>query len=157
VLFNAPANGEFTWTGVIWIAAALSMWSTYLLTSRTLRQGRTVAAVMASITPIATLVTLVVGLLFARDDLTAITWRSVVFIALLAVLTGTVAHGLMVFAQHSVPIGVISMMQVSQPGLSVLWSVLFLSSSVRPIQLLGMALVITGLALVTIQTQRARD
>ena len=155
VLFNAPPTGEFSWAGVAWIACALVMWSTYLLTSRTLRQGRSVAAVMASITPIATVITLVVGLLFARDDLTALTWRSVVFITLLAVLTGTIAHGLMVFAQHSVPIGVISMLQVSQPGLSVLWSVWFLGSSVRPIQLVGMAMVILGLSLVTVATQRA--
>lgn len=156
VLFNAPSNGEFSWRGVAWIACALAMWSTYLLTSRTLRQGRSVASVMASITPVATLVTLVVGVIFARHDLTAITWRSVIFITLLAVLTGTIAHGLMVFAQLTVPIGVISMMQVSQPGLSVLWSVLFLGSSVRPIQLVGMVMVVAGLVLVTIQTQRAR-
>jgi len=155
VLFNAPPTGEFSWGGVAWVACALVMWSTYLLTSRSLRQGRSVAAVMASITPIATLITLVVGLAFAPDDLTAITWRSVVFITLLAVLTGTIAHGLVVFAQQSVPIGTISMLQVSQPGLSVLWSVVFLGSSVRPIQLVGMAMVIVGLALVTVATQRA--
>ena len=157
VLFNAPSNGEFSWRGVAWIACALVMWTTYLLTSRTLRQGRSVATVMASITPVATLVTLVVGLVFVREDLFEITWRSVVFITLLAVLTGTIAHGLMVFAQRLVPIGVISMLQVSQPGLSVLWSVWFLSSSVRPIQLVGMAMVVLGLVLVTIQTQRDRD
>lgn len=74
---------------------------------------------------------------------------------ILAILTGTVAHGLMVFAQHSVPIGVISILQVAQPALAVMWSMIFLGSSVRPVQFAGMALVIAGLVAVTVQTRRA--
>lgn len=155
MLFFAPANGEFSWTGVAWIGGTLCLWATYLLTSRRLRQGRSVAAVMAAITPIATVVTLPLGLFVFPGTLGQLTWRSVVFIVILAALTGTAAHGLMVFAQQSVPIGVISMLQVSQPALAVLWSVLFLGSTVRPIQIGGMALVIAGLAIVTIQTQRS--
>lgn len=156
VLFFAPPNGEFSWVGVAWIGAALCMWATYLLTSRTLRQGRSVAVVMAHITPIAAVITLPIALIVFPGTLGEVTGRSVVFIVILGVLTGTLAHGLMVFAQKSVPIGVISMLQVSQPALAVLWSVLFLDSSVRAIQILGMALVIAGLAMVTVQTQRAR-
>jgi drug/metabolite transporter (DMT)-like permease len=90
-------------------------------------------------------------------SLSQVTWRSVVFIVILGVLTGTGAHGLMVYAQKSVPIGVISMLQVSQPALAVLWSVLFLGAAVRGIQIVGMALVILGLAAVTVSTQRSRD
>lgn len=157
VLFFAPTNGEFAWAGVAWIAGALGLWSLYLLTSRQLRQGRSVAAVMAAITPIAAVVTLPLGLFAFPGSLSQITWRSVLYIVILSLLTGTGAHGLMVFAQKSVPIGVISMLQVSQPALAVLWSVLFLSSTVRPIQIGGMALVIIGLAMVTIQTQRSRE
>jgi len=157
VLFFAPANGEFSWVGVAWIGGALCLWSAYLLTSRRLRQGRSVAAVMAAITPIAAVVTLPLGLFIFPGSLSQITWRSVLFIVILAVLTGTAAHGLMVFAQKSVPIGVISMLQVSQPALAVLWSVIFLGSTVRPIQIGGMALVIIGLATVTIRTQRSRE
>jgi drug/metabolite transporter (DMT)-like permease len=156
VLFFAPPNGEFSWVGVTWIIGALCMWATYLLTSRTLRQGRSVAVVMAHITPIAAIVTLPIALIVFPGKLGEVTGRSVVFIVVLGLLTGTLAHGLMVFAQKSVPIGVISMLQVSQPALAVLWSVLFLDSSVRAIQILGMALVILGLVMITVQTQRAR-
>jgi drug/metabolite transporter (DMT)-like permease len=154
VLFNAPPTGEFSWTGVAWIGCAVCLWATYLLTSRSLRQGRSVAAVMAAITPIATLVTLPLGLFVFPGSLTQVTWRSVVFIVILAVLTGTIAHGLMVYAQKSVPIGVISMLQVSQPALAVVWSVLFLGSVVNGWQIVGMVLVIVGLAAVTLQTRR---
>ena len=156
LLFNAPPDGEFSWTGVSWIIAAVGLWSAYLLTSRQLRQGRSVAVVMAHITPIATIVTLPVSLFLFPGTMFDVTWRSVVFISLLAVLTGTVAHGLMVYAQHSVPVGVISMAQVAQPALAVTWSVLFLGSSVVGIQVVGMAMVIAGIAAVTVATQRAR-
>ena len=156
VLFNAPPTGEFSWTGLGWIAAALGLWATYLLTSRTLRTGRSVAAVMASITPIAAVVILPLTLLVFPGTITQVTWRSVVFITLLGLVTGTAAHGLMVFAQKYVPIGVISMLQVSQPALAVLWSVLFLGSTVNGMQMLGGALVILGLIAVTVQTQRGR-
>lgn len=154
VLFNAPPTGEFSWVGVSWVAAATCLWATYLLMSRSLRQGRSVAAIMAAITPIATVVILPLGLFVFPGSLTQVTWRSVVFIVILAVLTGTMAHGLMVFAQSHVPIGVISISQVSQPALAVLWSVLFLGSTVVGIQIVGMALVILGLAMVTMQSRR---
>jgi drug/metabolite transporter (DMT)-like permease len=154
VLFNAPPNGEFSWTGVAWIGIAVTLWAGYLLSSRTLRRGRSVSLVMASIMPIATIVVLPLGLFVFPGTLTQVSWRSVVFIGLLAVLTGTVAHGLMVYAQRSVPIGLISMLQVSQPALAVLWSFLFLDSTVNGIQIVGMALVLAGLATVTWRTQR---
>ncbi len=154
VLFNAPPTGEFSWRGVAWIASATCLWASYLLTSRSLRQGRSVAAIMAAITPIATVVILPLGLFVFPGSLTQVTWRSVIFIVILGVLTGTTAHGLMVFAQTHVPIGVISMAQVSQPAMAVLWSVLFLGSTVVGIQIVGMALVILGIAMVTVQTRR---
>jgi drug/metabolite transporter (DMT)-like permease len=156
VLFNAPPTGEFTWVGIAWIGAGTAMWAVYLLTSRRLRTGRSVAAVMASITPIAAVVILPLSLFVFPGTIGQVTWRSVVFITLLGVLTGTAAHGLMVFAQKYVPVGVISMLQVSQPALAVLWSVLFLGSTVNGMQMLGGALVILGLVAVTIQTQRGR-
>jgi drug/metabolite transporter (DMT)-like permease len=80
--------------------------------------------------------------------------RSIVFILILAVVTGTGAHGLIVFAQKYVPVGTISIMQVSQPAMAALWSVLFLDQSIRPIQIVGMALVIAGLAAVTVYSRR---
>lgn len=155
VLFGAPTSGEFSWTGEAWIIAANVLWAGYLLTSRTLRQGRSVAAIMAGITPIATVVALPLGLWAFPGTLGQVTWRSVVFIVVLAGLTGTLAHGLMVYAQRAVSISIISMVQLSQPALAVTWSVLFLDATVRPVQLLGMALVLAGLITMTALTQRA--
>jgi drug/metabolite transporter (DMT)-like permease len=152
VLAFSPAKGDASITGDLIIACAMFLWASYLLTSRALRVGRSVATVMASMMPVATLT--IFPLVLLSGNIAELTTRSWVFILLLAVITGTAAHGFIVFAQRTVPVSTISIMQVAQPALAVLWSVLFLSQSVRPIQLFGMALVMTGLAAVTLISRR---
>jgi drug/metabolite transporter (DMT)-like permease len=152
VLGFSPAGGDASVTGDLIIAAAVVCWASYLIVSRQLRIGRSVATVMASITPVATVT--ILPLVLASGNVTAVTWRSLVFTLILAVVTGTAAHGFIVFAQRTVPVGTISIMQVAQPALAVLWSVLLLSQSVRPIQLVGMALVMVGLIAVTLSSRR---
>jgi drug/metabolite transporter (DMT)-like permease len=77
-----------------------------------------------------------------------------VYIVVLTLLTGVIAHGLIVFAQRNVPIGVMSLLQVGQPALAVVWSAIFLSQSLRGVQVFGMVLVVAGLTAVVVQTQR---
>ena len=52
------------------------------------------------------------------------------------------------------PIGIMSLMQVGQPALAVVWSAIFLSQSIRGLQVVGMVMVVFGLATVVVQTQR---
>lgn len=152
VLGFSPPGGDATLTGDLIIGLAVMCWAAYLMFSRGLRVGRSVATVMASITPVATIT--ILPLVLLSGEVFTITWRSVVFILILAVLTGTAAHGFIVFAQRSVPVSTISIMQVAQPAIAVLWSVVFLSQTVRPIQLVGMALVMLGLIAVTVLSRR---
>ena len=71
-------------------------------------------------------------------------------------MTGMVAHGLLVFAHPRVPIATMSTMQVSQPALSAMWAWVLLGEEIAAAQVPGMALVIIGLALVSWFSQRAR-
>jgi drug/metabolite transporter (DMT)-like permease len=152
VLFDAPKRGAATWFGNGLALVALATWSTYMLASRQLRKGMSVATLMASALPIATVVTLPVVLI--TRDIGKFDGRSMVYIAGLTLLTGVIAHGLIVFAQRKVPIGIMSMMQVGQPALAVVWSAIFLSQSIRRLQVIGMIMVVFGLATVVVQTQR---
>ena len=152
VLFNAPKRGAATWPGNGLAVLSLGTWCGYLLASRQLRKGMSVATLMAAALPIATLTTL--PLVLISHDIGRIDARSIGYIVVLTVLTGVIAHGLIVFAQRKVPIGIMSMMQVGQPALAVVWSAIFLSQSIRSVQLLGMAMVVFGLATVVVQTQR---
>ena len=58
------------------------------------------------------------------------------------------------FAQRSVPVGTIGMLQVAQPALAVGWAFVLLDEEIRPIQVLGMGLVLLGLGLFTWSSQR---
>ena len=141
-----------TWAGNGLAITALCTWCSYLLASRQLRRGMSVATLMAAALPIATAATLPIVLL--NHNLGDVSGRVAGYILVLTVLTGVIAHGLIVFVQRNVPIGIMSMMQVGQPALAVVWSAIFLSQSIRPVQLLGMTLVVAGLAAVVVQTQR---
>ena len=153
VLFNTPRNGAASWSGNLIVSGATFSWAGYLLTSRRLRGRMSVQRIMASMTPIATLTAL--PIVAARGVLTDVTASSLPYILGLVLLTGTVAHGLIVFAQQSVPVGTISILQVAQPALAVGWAFLLLDQDLRPIQVLGMALVIGGLVAVVTMTRRA--
>lgn len=152
VLFAAPKRGAATWSGNGLAVLALASWSGYIIASRQLRKGMSVATLMASALPIATVTTL--PLVLITNDIGRFDARSMVYIVILTVLTGVGAHGLIVFAQRKVPIGIMSLMQVGQPALAVVWSAIFLSQSIRALQIVGMVMVVFGLATVVVQTQR---
>jgi len=153
VLFNAPPNGVASWEGNLIVTASMGLWAIYLLTSRRLRETMDVQTIMASIMPVATLA--ILPIVLVRGEVTTVTARSVWFIGALVVLTGTLAHGFIVFAQRTVPVGTIGILQVAQPALAVGWAYLLLDQDLEPIQLLGMALVIAGLVAVVTLTRRS--
>ena len=82
------------------------------------------------------------------------TWHSVPFILTLIVLTGTAAHALIVFAQRSVPVATMSIMQAAQPALAVSWSMLLLGATIVPLQIVGMAVVVASLVTLTVLRTR---
>lgn len=152
VLFNGPKRGEASWTGNAIVMAADFLWAVYLLSSRRLRNEMSVQLIMASIMTTATVTIFPITLLSGHlDDLTV---HSLPYIVILTLMTGTLAHGLIVFAQRTVPIGTISILQVAQPALAVGWAYLLLDQSIRPIQLAGMVLVIAGILAVVLVTRR---
>ena len=67
---------------------------------------------------------------------------------------GVLAHGLMVFAQSTIPIGSIGIARVAQPALAALWSFLLLDEVLNGRQLVGMGIVICGLLGFVLLNQR---
>lgn len=153
VLFGGHASGEASWLGNAMAFASMLFWAVYLVSSRMMRVGMDVVTVMASVMPIATLT--VLPLAAGTGDLFAVTWHSVPFIFALIVLTGTTAHALIVFAQKSVPVASISIMQAAQPALAVGWSVLLLGATIVPLQILGMVIIVTSLVVMTVLRSRS--
>jgi drug/metabolite transporter (DMT)-like permease len=152
VLFTSPSTGVSNLSGDLIIVAAVVLWAGYLLASKHSRRGMDVVQFMASVMPVATLT--LVPVMVVRGgafDMTAKAWLTV---GILLLLTGVSAHALIVYAQRHVPVATIGMLQVSQPALAVVWAYLILGESIRPIQVLGMLLVVTGLGLFTLHSTR---
>lgn len=155
VLFNAPSGGAASWTGNLIVVAATILWASYLLISRHRRGGMSVQTMMAALMPTATLAAMPLGLF--RGELDDVTWNSIPYMVLLAVMTGTLAHGLVIYSQHSVPVSTMSLMQVTQPALAVVWAYLLLGQTLRPIQVVGVAMVMAGIAAVVTITRRGME
>jgi drug/metabolite transporter (DMT)-like permease len=153
VLFSSPPKGTATLAGDLMVVAAMFLWAGYLLSTKRVRQGMDVVEFMAAVVPIATLT--LIPIVLVRGGVGDVSSRGWWAIAVLTILTGTMAHGFIVFAQHSIPIGTIGMMQVAQPALAVMWAALLLDEDLRGMQVVGMALVLVGLALFTYTSQRS--
>lgn len=61
----------------------------------------------------------------------------------------------MVFAQRTVPIGTIGITQVIQPPLAFIWSFLILGERLNGWQIVGIAIVLSGLLAFLLVNQRA--
>jgi drug/metabolite transporter (DMT)-like permease len=152
VLFAGPAKGAAKLSGDLIVLCAVLGWAGYLLSAKRARVRYDVVELMAGVTPIATLA--IVPVLVADGTDLALPWRGWLVVGLLTFLTGLGAHGLVVFAQRAVPVATIGMLQVAQPALAVAWAFVLLDEQIRPIQLVGMGMVLLGLALFTWSSQR---
>ena len=152
VLFSAPTNGDASVRGSIFGVIALGCWAGYISGTRGLRGEMDVASYMAAMTPTATLAVLPLAL-FHGDmlSITAHGWR---YTVMLTLMTGVLAHGLMVFAQSTIPIGTIGIAQIAQPALAALWSFLLLGETLKGWQVIGMAIVLLGLLGFVLLNQR---
>lgn len=157
VLLFSPKGGAATATGDLIAVAAVVSWAGYLLTTKRMRGDMDVAQFMAAVGPYAFVTVLPLSL--ARGGTFDLDGGDVLTVVLLAVLTGTIAHGLIVFAQHHLAVGTISTLQVAQPALAICWAYLLLGEELRVQQVVGGILVITGLALFvrTAQVRVRRD
>jgi drug/metabolite transporter (DMT)-like permease len=155
VLFGGGSQGTATVGGDLLVVLTLLLWVGYLLSTKWVRRRHIdVVTFMACVMPLALVTTTPIALAVAGDALWPMPWQAWVAVGLLTALTGVAAHGLLVFAQHHLPVATIGVMQVAQPAIAVGWAWLLLGESVLLVQLPGMALVIIGLVAFTMASQR---
>jgi drug/metabolite transporter (DMT)-like permease len=156
VLLNAPANGDASIRGNVLGVLAMLLWVCYVVSTRHFRREMDVATFMATVSPIAAVA--VLPLAIAIGDMFGMSGRGWTYMLVLTFLTGVAAHGLLVFAQKTIQIGTIGIAQVAQPALAVVWSFLLLGETLRPWQVVGIAIVTGGLLafLVLNQDHRVR-
>ncbi len=156
VLFFGPAQGASSLSGDLLMIGVISLWTTYLLTSKVARAaGVGTLDFMACMMPIGVLTAGPIAAIIAGSGVFTLTAKGWLVVAILTLLTGMLSHGCIVFAQQHLPVATISIMQTAQPALAVFFAFLILGEEVRPPQVLGMALVIIGLALFTLASSRS--
>ncbi len=155
VLLFSPVGGEATIEGDLLMLIVVIAWTGYMLTSKRARtRGVDVIDFMACMMPLGLITAGPIAALIAGADLFSLSAKGWIAVAILTIGTGMVAHGLVIFAQHHLPVATIGIMQTGQPALAVFWGFLILGESVRPVQIVGMVLVVLGLSLFTWRSQR---
>jgi drug/metabolite transporter (DMT)-like permease len=152
VLFSAPPNGDASIRGNAFGLIAMVLWTAYVVSTRHFRRDMDVATFMSTISPIAAVA--VLPLAITNGDVFGMSSTGWTYMLMLTFLTGVAGHGLMVFAQKTVAIGTIGIVQVVQPALAVVWSFLLLGETVRDWQVVGIAIVLIGLLAFLVMNQR---
>lgn len=155
ILSRAPAGGT-SLAGDVLVICSMLAWVAYLMCAKAARAQLATADFMAVMSTAACVTTLVISLATVSDrgDLVGLSAKGWLVVAVLAVSSGMVSHGLITWAQQRVAVGTISMLQLCQPALGVLWAATFLDESVQPVQLLGMAIVLGAVGTIARRTVR---
>lgn len=156
VLFFGSSQSASSVEGDLMMIVVMALWTGYLLTSKIARgSGIGTIDFMSCMMPIGVLTAGPIAAAIAGSDVFGLTARGWLVVVILTFLTGMLSHGCIVFAQQHIPVATIGIMQTAQPALAVLFGFLILGEAVRLPQVLGMALVIAGLALFVASSQRA--
>ncbi|MGB1381704.1 MAG: DMT family transporter [Ilumatobacteraceae bacterium] len=154
VLWFGSDDGVATVAGDVLAVGGMLGFVGYLaFTKRARARGVGTLDFVAILMPVA-MVTATPVAVVTSDSLWPASGETWVAIALLAVLTGMVGHALLVYAQRSVPIVTVGVIQVSQPAQATFWAWVFLGESIVLAQVPGMVLVMAGLVLVVVTGQR---
>jgi drug/metabolite transporter (DMT)-like permease len=149
VLTNGPARGVATVKGDLLVLGSMLAFCGYQLLARRARaRGVGPWDFMTVVMTVALVTATPVALITAGDEMWPLSAKAWAAVAMLAVLTGMAGHGLLYFAQRSVPISTISTIQAGQPSLSAIWAWLLLGEALVAAQIPGMILVTLGLVLV---------
>lgn len=152
VLLSAPPGGDASTEGNVFGALAMLLLVAYVSTTKRFRRDMDVTTFMATICPIAALAVLPLAL--AHGDVFSLSRTGWTYMLILTFTSGVAAQGLLVFSQKSIQIGTISISQVIQPALAVVWSFLLLAEVVNGRQVAGILTVVLGLSGFVLFNQR---
>jgi drug/metabolite transporter (DMT)-like permease len=154
IIFIGRSSRGVSVTGDVLIGCAICTWSAYLLVTKSVRATMGTAPFMAVLTSICCVT--VAPLAVQSGKLFSLSTKGWVLVVVMSISAGIVCHGLIAWAQTRVPVGVITLLQLAQPVLGTLIGFLVLHEKVRPLQIVGMAVVICAVAAVArVSAQRS--
>ena len=146
IIFVGRSSKGVSFLGDALIGCAIVTWSAYLLVTKSVRSTMGTAPFMAVLTSVCCLA--VAPLALASGKLFSLSSKGWVLVTVMAMSAGIVCHGLIAWAQTRVPVGIITLLQLAQPVLGTLIGFLVLHENVEPLQIVGMAVVISAVGAV---------
>jgi drug/metabolite transporter (DMT)-like permease len=144
VVFSAPPTGDASLQGNVFGFVAMLLLVAYVVATRHSRRDMDVAVFMATVCPIGAVA--VLSIAATNGDGFGMSSTGWTYTLILTFLSGVAANGLMVYAQTTIQIGTIAIAQVVNPAIAVVWSFLLLGETLRPGQVIGIAIAMGGLA-----------
>src|SRR3954453_2102124 len=143
VLLSAPPGGDASLKGNVFGVLAMLLLVGYVSSAKYFRREMDVTTFMATVCPIATLAVFPIAIVNGGTlSMSRTGWT---YVLILAVTSGIVAQGLLIYTQKTIQIGTIGIAQDAQPALAVVWSLLLLGEVFNARQAIGIAIVIGGL------------
>lgn len=146
VVFGAGGTGGATLWGDFLALLNAFLWTGYFLVGKRARlDGINTWAFLFGVS-VVQVVVVVPWVLATTNDLGAVTPRDLFIVLCMTLLPGTAGHGLMVWSQRFVPAGVISLLGLLGPVISMVLAWWLYEQGVATVQLLGAFVVLLSLA-----------
>jgi drug/metabolite transporter (DMT)-like permease len=148
---SADATGEWRPVGDLLAVAALATWAGYFAASKQARQSLDTLQYLTAFLIIAAVAVAPVAVLFGGG--LAVSGDTWLVIVVLALGSGAVGHFLMNWSHGHIPLHLSSLLTLSLPAVSAISAALFLDEPLVGLQVVGIAVVVTALAVVVGRTQ----
>ena len=153
VVLGGDGGGANTTYGNVLAVGALISWTAYFVFTKTARQELTAFEYLTGMAIVAALVVVPLPLLFegtlASTDASG--WLTIVYIT---VINGLLGHFLMAYAHGHVTLLTVSLLTLGIPVISAAAAALWIDEPLTGVQVVGMAVVLVALGLVSLHTAR---
>jgi drug/metabolite transporter (DMT)-like permease len=155
VVVGAGGTGGASFEGDLLAVANLVVWTTYFLMTKRARAAGIHAGTWLFTVMVMSAFIVTPWAFLASDDLRAIGGDDWWLLGLMVVVPGLLGHGLMTWAQQRLDITVAALLQLATPVVAAVGAYLVHHQPLRPLQIVGAATVIVGLAGIVREQTRA--
>jgi probable blue pigment (indigoidine) exporter len=153
VVLGGEAGGVSSTFGNVLAVGALVSWTAYFVFTKTARQELTAFEYLTGMAIVSAFVVIPLPLIFEGTirSTDASGWLTIVYIT---VINGLLGHFLMAFAHGHVTLLTVSLLTLAIPVFAAAGAAIWLDETLTTVQVVGMAVVLGALALVSLSTAR---
>ena len=146
IVFGANGSGGATLRGDVYALANAVLWACYFVACKKVRTDGVGAWAFIFGVSVAQVAVVAPWAIVTSHDLSKVSVRDIVLITLMACITGTVGHTLIVWAQKFVPASSSSLITLLSPVLSMIGAWLVFEQRINLVQFIGATVVLTSVA-----------